>query len=176
MNTAKAVAEETMKLGLAVRTLFRVLGDTTFARQVKELMDGAGTKTEKAAPTRREALTLLATFQREGRLIDFLMEDIKGYSDAQIGAAVRDIHRDCAATMQRMFAMEPLTDLPEGGSVEVPAGFDPAMYHLTGAVAGEAPFKGTVRHHGWKAAKCDVPEWTGRDDSLLVAAPIDVEI
>lgn len=139
-------------------------------------MDGPGAETKKSAPTRREALTLLATFQREGRLIDFLMEDIKGYSDVQIGAAVRDIHRDCAAAMQRMFGMAPLTDQAEGTSIEVPAGFDPATVHLTGQVAGEAPFRGTVRHHGWKAARCDVPEWIGRDESMLVAAPMDVEL
>jgi len=165
-----------MKIGLAVRTLFRVLGDATFARKVKEWMDGAGTEAKAPAPARREALTLLATFQREGRLIDFLMEDIKDYNDAQIAAAVRDIHRDCAAAMQRMFDMAPLTDQAEGSAIEVPAGFDPATVHLTGQVAGEAPFRGTVRHHGWKAAKCDVPEWIGRDDSMLVAAPMDVEL
>ncbi len=165
-----------MKIGLAVRTMFRVLGDSTFARQVKTLLDGPGTEPQKTAPVRREALTLLATFQREGRLIDFLMEDLQGYSDAQIGAAVRDIHRDSAAAMQRMFALEPLTTQAEGSRIDVPAGFDPAMYHLTGQVRGEAPFKGTVRHHGWKAAKCEVPEWTGREDAILVAAPMDVEL
>ena len=165
-----------MKIGLAVRTMFRVLGDASFAQKIKELIDGATAETQKPAPMRREALTLLATFQREGRLIDFLMEDLQGYNDAQIGAAVRDIHRDCAASMQRMFAMEPLTAQAEGSRIEVPAGFDPAMFHLTGQVAGQAPFKGVVRHHGWKAAKCDVPEWTGRDDAVFVAAPIDVEL
>ncbi len=165
-----------MKLGLAVRTMFRVLGDSTFAQKVKELLDGGVAEPKKPVATRREALTLLAAFQREGRLIDFLMENLQGYNDAQIGAAVRDIHRDCSAAMQRMFALEPLTAQAEGSRIEVPAGFDPAMYHLTGRVAGEAPFHGTVRHHGWKAAKCEVPEWTGRDDSLLVAAPIDVEL
>ncbi|MGV2334905.1 MAG UNVERIFIED_CONTAM: DUF2760 domain-containing protein [Planctomycetaceae bacterium] len=49
-----------------------------------------------AKPQRSEAISLLATLQREGRLLDFLKEPIDAYSDAQIGAAVRDIHRDCA--------------------------------------------------------------------------------
>src|SRR5262249_54971860 len=39
-------------------------------------------------------LRLLALLQREGRLLDFLMEDVQPYTDAQIGAAVRDIHRN----------------------------------------------------------------------------------
>ena len=58
-----------MKLGLAVRTMFRVLGDSTFAQKIKELIDGATAETKKPAATRREALTLLAAFQREGRLM-----------------------------------------------------------------------------------------------------------
>src|SRR5207253_6846543 len=36
------------------------------------------------------AVQLLAILQREGRLLDFLQEDVDGYADAQIGAAVRD--------------------------------------------------------------------------------------
>ena len=39
-----------------------------------------------------EPLRLLAILQREGRLLDFLLEDISSYQDAQIGVAVRDIH------------------------------------------------------------------------------------
>src|SRR5690242_11018654 len=47
------------------------------------------------AELRRGAVQLLALLQREGRLLDFLQENIDGYSDDQIGAAVRDIHRGC---------------------------------------------------------------------------------
>ena len=38
------------------------------------------------------AIQLLALLQREGRLVDFLREDLGSYSDAQIGAAARDVH------------------------------------------------------------------------------------
>ena len=38
------------------------------------------------------ATQVLAILQRDGRLIDFLMEDLTAYDDAQIGAAVRDVH------------------------------------------------------------------------------------
>src|SRR5262245_3785422 len=41
-----------------------------------------------------EPLRLLALLQREGRLLDFLLEDIQGYGNDQIGAAVRDIHKN----------------------------------------------------------------------------------
>src|SRR6187200_700467 len=38
------------------------------------------------------ALQMLSILQRDARLIDFLMEDISGYSDDQVGAAVRSLH------------------------------------------------------------------------------------
>src|SRR5438034_935106 len=100
---------------LAIQVWWRMLVDAEFGRQVAELLSGKPaaqalpvasvpvvTKLEPTAPKqpeapqrpqRNDALTLLATLQREARLIDFLKESIGEYSDAQIGAAVRDIHR-----------------------------------------------------------------------------------
>jgi hypothetical protein len=167
-----------MKLGLALRTMFRILGNKDFAQQIENLETDKKeeVKIEEKKPQRSEALTMVAALQREGRFLDFMMESLDSYSDAQIGAAVRDVHRDCAGVVKRMFAIEPLTAQNEGSDLEVPAGFDPAAYHLTGNLAGEAPYKGKIRHHGWKATKCDLPEWTGRDESVFVAAPIEVEL
>ncbi|HPH29941.1 MAG TPA: DUF2760 domain-containing protein, partial [Pseudomonadota bacterium] len=45
---------------------------------------------EREAIIHRGAVQLLAVLQREGRLLDFLLEDIDSYGDGQIGAAVRD--------------------------------------------------------------------------------------
>src|SRR5262245_40657465 len=50
------------------------------------------------------AIQLLALLQRDGRLVDFLMEDLSTYSDAQIGAAVRDVHAACHGTLTRYVA------------------------------------------------------------------------
>src|SRR5687768_12100273 len=50
---------------------------------------------KKVADVTPGALQLLALFQREGRLLDFLAEEIDSYDDAAIGAAVRDIHKGC---------------------------------------------------------------------------------
>ncbi len=62
-------------------------------------------KKPAAAPRgRSEALTLLATLQREARFVDFIMESLEGYSDAQIGAVARDVHRDCGKVLERLFA------------------------------------------------------------------------
>src|SRR5262245_61960312 len=113
-----------MGLGLALKAFFRALRDRTFAEQLDRLLQGQAlvpstttaspladrlrADTVAQAPTRSDALTLLATLQREARLIDFLMEDLASYDDAQIGAAVRDVHRACATALERMFALRPL--------------------------------------------------------------------
>ncbi len=165
-------------LGLAFRTFFRLFRDAPFAERVKAL---AAAEEPAAVPgavveTRSAALTLLATLQREARFLDFVKESLDGYGDAQVGAAARDVHRDLGAVVERIFAPEPLAAEAEGARVRVPAGFDPARFHLTGEVAGEPPYEGTLRHHGWKAKRCEMPAWTGRAESAMVVAPAEVEI
>ena len=131
---------------------------------------------EPEAPRRSEALTLLAALQREARFVDFIQEPIAGYDDAQIGAAVRDIHRDCAALLARLFDLQPLLAEAEGARIEVPRGYDAARYNLTGNVSGEPPFRGAHCHHGWVARRCELPTWTGSADGASIVAPATVEI
>jgi len=125
---------------------------------------------------RNDAVQILALLQREGRLIDFLKEPIDTYSDAQIGAAVRDVHRDCAAVLQRVFDIQPLIDNDEGSCLKVGAGFDPEQFRLTGNVTGEPPYEGTIRHHGWRASKIELPLWNGNEESANIIAPVEVEL
>ncbi len=127
-------------------------------------------------PVRSEAVTLLAALQREARFVDFIKEPLDGYSDAQIGAAARDVHRDCGKVLDRLFAIRALNDQEEGSALEVPAGFDAGRYRLTGNVAGNPPFRGRLVHHGWEAAEVQLPEWSGTSQSARVIAPIEVEL
>jgi len=130
----------------------------------------------KPASGRSEAISLLSALQREARFLDLVNESLDGYSDAQIGGAARDVIRDTGAVIERMFALQPMTPAQDGESLETPAKFDPAEYRLTGNVTGDAPFKGTLAHHGWKATKCDVPKYSGSESSAQVVAPIELEI
>lgn len=127
-------------------------------------------------PAPPSALLLLAALQREARLVDFVKEPLAGFSDAQIGAAARDVHRDCAAVLERMFSLQPVVTDAEGAEITVPAGFDAAQYRLTGKVTSQAPFRGTLAHHGWRANRCDLPEWTGSDEAARIIAPVEVEV
>lgn len=183
---------------LSFKVWWRVLTDERFADQVRPLYDAralpapqpqpstAGrdaATTAKAAtpaaprePARSDALNLLAVLQREARLIDFLKEDIAPYSNEQVGAAVRDVHTNAAAALQRMFALQAVNNQPEGAPVEVPSGFDAARIRLIGDVAGPAPYRGILRHSGWEATKVQLPEWSGTEQSARVIAPAEVEV
>jgi hypothetical protein len=176
------------RIGLAFRVFFRLLFNAALAERVRPLLiEAAPSPVPSAAPSlpeekikkkpaRSEALNLLAMLQREARLVDFIQEPISGYSDEQIGAAVRDVHRDCAAALQRVFALKSVRDEPEGSSIELPAGFEAACYRLAGRVPEQPPYRGTLAHHGWQATQCVLPEWTGSDDAAMVVAPAVVEV
>lgn len=127
-------------------------------------------------PDRGEAaLRLLALMQQEGRLVDFLEEDLAPYSDGQIGSAVRSIHSGCRAVLKERLDLAPILPGAEGATVTVERGFDPAAVRITGNVRGEPPYQGVLRHPGWRSAAFRMPESTGdRDHTIL--APAEVEI
>ena len=126
-------------------------------------------------PSPDPALRLLALLQQEGRLIDFLEEDIDGYSDAQVGAAVRSIHAGCRKALTERIELERIFSAEDGSEVVVAAGFDPATIRLTGNVTGNPPFRGTLQHAGWRAAKIALPQSPGDIDATIIA-PAEVEI
>lgn len=120
------------------------------------------------------ALSLLAWLQREGRLIDFLREDIDGYDDDQIGAAVRAIHKGCRKVLDEALELERILEGEEESPVTVPVGFDPVAISLSGKVAGEPPFKGTLMHHGWRTSAVKVPVSETVDTRVLAAAEVEL--
>lgn len=177
------------RIGLAFRLFFRVLFDAALAERARPLLAGdaapappsqaatvAEPKKLKKTPARSDALNLLAMLQREARLVDFLQEEIAAYSDEQIGAAVRDVHRDSAAVVQRVFALRPIREEPEGSTIELDGELDAARYRLTGRVPERPPFRGALAHHGWQATQCVLPEWSGSEAAALVIAPAVVEV
>jgi len=121
------------------------------------------------------ALHVLSLFQREGRLVDFLQEDLTAYEDAQIGAAVRSIHEGCRKALDKHFGPKPVLDREEGKEISIPAGFDPHAIRLTGNVSGEPPFKGVLQHKGWRAVRVELPSLSGSQDVTIIAQA-EVEI
>lgn len=123
----------------------------------------------------RPALQLLAVLQREGRFVDFLEEDLAGFPDAAVGAAARTVHAGCKKALDELLGLEPVYREPEGAQVTVERGFDPAAVRLTGNVVGEPPFRGALRHHGWRAREVKLPRAPDGEDASVVA-PAEVEL
>jgi hypothetical protein len=126
-------------------------------------------------PSVADAVYTLVVLQREGRLIDFLQEEIDGYSDAQVGAAVRQVHARCRKALADAFDVQPLHEGTEEERVTVPEGFDPRHVRVTGKATGEPPFEGVLRHRGWRVGKVEFPQ---RHDKLdpNVIQPAEVEV
>jgi uncharacterized protein DUF2760 len=132
-----------------------------------------------AADASDRAVQMLALLQREGRLVDFVLEDVATYSDAQIGAAVRDIHAGCRRTLDRYMTLQPVVAGREGDAVTIGQDqpFDPASFHLVGNVTGRPPFRGTLLHSGWRVSQVQLPPLPPQGTSgRTIVAPAQIEV
>lgn len=124
-----------------------------------------------------EIVHFLAMLQEKGRLVDFVMDDINAYSDAQVGAAARVVHTGCKGVLEDHFSINPVRPEPEGSTVQVPAGYSSDEYRLVGKIAGSAPFAGVLVHRGWKTDIVKLPQLLrGAGDRLPAIAPAEVEV
>ena len=187
------------RLSVALGSFFAILGDAELAANVRRLREGGPasfapatvTPAPAAAPVAKPqpapapavikeatpdaALQLLGLLQRNARFVDFVEEDIAGYSDADIGAAARIVHEGCRATLRDHFAIRPVRSEAEGARVTLPAGFDAAAVRLTGNVVGEAPFSGSLMHRGWRVEEVKLPQLVKTHDASIIA-PAEVEL
>ena len=136
--------------GLAIAAIVRpeakAATAAAVARQAQpEPSEPAASQPLRIAPVRNDAITLLATLQREARLVDIVKEPLTEYSDAQVGAAARDVLRDCGTVLDRLFDLQAVVDQDEGDTVEIPAGFDAGRYRVTGNVARDSTLLGIAR-------------------------------
>jgi hypothetical protein len=163
------------RLGLA----FRVLGDAALAGKVAALEIPVAPAPKPAEPppekTHAAGLAVLSLLQREGRLIDFLQEDVAAFSDAEIGAAARVVHAGSRKVLAQYLTLEPILKDAEGASVTVPSGFNAERIRLTGNVAGQPPFRGALKHHGWVATSVRLPAVPATLDARILA-PAEVEL
>ncbi len=120
-------------------------------------------------------LFLLQLLQREGRFLDFLQEDVSGFSDGDVGAAARVVHEGCKKVLAQYVPIAPVVTQREGDMLEVPKGFDANRFRLTGNVTGEGPWKGALKHHGWVATAVHLPAVPTTVD-VKVLAPAEVEL
>lgn len=155
-------------VGVVLAVLVAVLHDGAAAPAAPRGASAAGDRDADGA------LRLLGLLQHEGRLIDFLEEDIEPYNDAQIGAAVRAIHAGCRNALHQRMRIERIYPEEDGTTVEVPPDFDAGEVRLTGNVHGNPPFRGQLQHGGWRAVDIALPLGAGMDPSVLAPAEVDV--
>ena len=162
-----------------VKLAWRVLLHGDYASDILDGLKELETKrTRVALPAERvhaSALVLLAALQREGRFIDFVRQDVGGFSDEDIGAAGRIVHAGCRKIVDQFFRFEPASNGSEGQTLTIPRAFDAQRIRLTGNVTGNPPFQGTLKHHGWVATEVKVPEISDALDPRVVA-PAEVEL
>lgn len=121
------------------------------------------------------ALQLLGLLQSQARFIDFIKEDIAGFSDADIGVAARVVHEGCNKAINEHFTLASVRNEQEGSKISLPKGFDAASVRLTGNIVGEAPFTGTLVHKGWQVTSIRLPKLTQGHNANIVA-PAEVEL
>ncbi len=185
------------RLSLAFACFFRVIADPAFAAKLarpepEALPEQAAPaalppvapvpsepepKAEAPKPERVDvsALTLLALLQREGRFVDFVEQDVESFSDADVGAAARVVHAGCRRALRAHLTIEPVRKEDEGSRVAIEDGYDPASIKLVGDVRGRAPYRGALRHRGWRATELRLPELVaGHDATFLAAAEVEL--
>ncbi len=162
--------------GLAVAG--RANQDPAFAAKLQAIQTGAEVKVpEPPKPVKPSGapLRMLALLQAESRLVDFLMEDIQGYSDEQIGQSVREIHKKAQAALKQHAVIEQVLQGTEGEKATVQKGFDPSAIRVVGNVTGEPPFTGEIQHVGWRVKELKLatpPE--GADEFVLQPAEVQI--
>ena len=178
------------RIVLAFRCFFNILfhgelssealTELNLSRRTPSPAPSAAPKTAAAAApapvirTADGALQLLGILQRDSHLVDFLMEDIAGYADDQIGAAVRELHDQCRDAVARYVTLQPVIDGVEGTFTKAPS-TDPNVVKFVGNVPAKPPSGGTLRQKGWRAAKVDLPAIAGKQDATIIA-PAEIEI
>ena len=168
------------RISLAIRSFFSLLFRGSLpddALTQLGLMRRAATKPQTAPPVTRVsdgALQILSILQRDSRLVDFIMEDIAGYSDDQVGAAVRGLHDQARESLSRYVKLDPVVDGVEGTFTK-PTVSDPAAVKFVGNVPAGKPSGGLLRHKGWRAAKVDLPALNPKQDAAIIA-PAEIEI
>jgi hypothetical protein len=163
------------RFGIACQAFTKTLGDPALAEKVKLLIHPPPPEPPKPVKPSGAPLRVLAVLQRESRLVDFLMEDLHIVDDSDIVAAVRDIQPKAQASLKKHLVLGPVLAEPEGGNVTIPGGFDPSAIQLLGNVTGQPPFRGVVRHAGWRVQEILLsPPPEGQDEFVL--APAEVEM
>ena len=94
--------------------------ETAVAEVERPAAPVSGVSSEVIGSADAEVIAFLGMMQEKGRLVDFLMDDIKGYADEEVGQAARVVYDGCRAVLLEHLTIAPLHDGEEGAKVTVP--------------------------------------------------------
>ncbi len=175
----KEISPERISFLGRVGMAFRLIFNSAFAAEIASSLKALEQSKAKAAPPperlHASGLLLLSALQREGRLIDFLQQDIAQFSDEEVGTAARVVHSGCKKILNQYLELAPAVPQEEGSPMTVPKGFDVQRTRLTGNVAGQPPYQGTLKHHGWVTKQIKLPAPSEALDPRVLA-PAEVEL
>ncbi len=173
-----------MRLFLAIGAFFRVIGNRDFATRVRAWKAEAAGKKSSAGKGEAQppgfgaaqagALQLLRLLQQEGRILDFLEEDLAAYKDEEVGAAARAVHAGCQQALSKVLDKRRILDKEEGATHRVEAGWDARRLRLMGKVSDHYPLEGRVVHPGWLAVAVKLPTGVEREGAVLAPAQIEI--
>lgn len=163
------------RLKLAFAAFFTIIFKSRLPAALQTAASVAAPSPAVATDEAERAIQIVALLQRDGRLIDFLMEDLGTYSDAQIGAAARDVHDGCRRALDRYVNLDPIYPGREGESTSVVDPIDPTAIRLVGNVTGHPPFRGTLLHRGWRVSRLDLPP-LGAAAARRIVAQAEIEV
>ena len=169
------------KISLAFRCFFALLSHGNLTPELLTELGLFRKKDEKpivppppVIPVSSGALQLLGILQRDGRMLDFLMEDIAPYSDEQVGSAARSMHGPCRESLNRYVTIAPLIDGVEG-TYSAATAKTPGAVKFIGNVPATPPAGGLLRHRGWIAKDVRLPALLPKQD-VAVLAPAELEV
>lgn len=172
---------------MAFRAFFSVLGGS-LPEDIAAAFGYSKTPVKKTPEPAKEpvvktsdgALQLLGILQRDARLLDFFMEDIKPYSDDQVGSAVRTVHEQCQDSLKKYIKLAPVIDGVEGTFTKPEAAGavarDPNAIKFIGNLPAQGkPQGGLLRHKGWRADTVNLPAIHAKQ-SVQILAPAELEV
>ncbi|HEY5703954.1 MAG TPA: DUF2760 domain-containing protein [Terrimicrobiaceae bacterium] len=170
------ITSAALALAVAVLLLSFLSGDRKAAARATPPV-AAQPPPPPASQAEAEVVAFVGLLQEKGRLVDFLMEDVASYDDAQVGAAARVVHQGCRAILNEHFKIAPISEAEEGSRITLPSGYEADEYRLMGKISGEPPFTGTLLHKGWKTESVKLPRIIKTSEKHLPSiAPAQVEL
>ncbi|MDD9952510.1 MAG: DUF2760 domain-containing protein [Zetaproteobacteria bacterium] len=122
--------------------------------------------------TELPALQLLSLLQHNGRLIDFVMEDITGIEDQQVVAAARVVHAGCREVLCKYVEIHPLRDEEEGQSIVAPQEEVDRTVEIMGEHDLAATTTATLLHRGWKSHGIHLPTLTADRQQFMLETQV----